>query len=111
MVSILTLVLVISSTLLGAGGALFFKKGVGSIRKMFTSGYLWYGLFLYGLSVILYVAALRFEELTVVYPLVSLTYIWTIIFAAKYLNEKITSTKIIAVSGIIVGVLFITLAG
>lgn len=101
--------LMIIGTLIGALGASLIKKGSNklSLSQLLRSSYLWGGLFLYGLSVIFYVLALRQAELSFVYPLVSITYIWTTIFSVKYLEEKMNRWKWIGLIGIILGVMLI----
>lgn len=109
MVSFVPLLLVLIGAFIGAIGNLVIKKGTNrySFAKLFGSSLLWGGLFLYGLSVIFYVVALRQEELSVVYPLVSTTYLWTTFFSVKYLRERMNKWKWIGLLGIILGVTLI----
>jgi len=67
------------------------------------------GLFLYGLSFVFYIFALRKESLSVLYPFVSTTYIWTTFFSIKFLHEKMNVWKWAGLIGIIIGVTFIGL--
>lgn len=111
MVNFYSVLLVVIGTLIGALGALVLKKGTDkySLKKLLLSAYLWGGLFLYGLSTILYVVALRNENLSVLYPLVSVSYIWTTLFGVKLLKEKMNFWKYLGLSGIILGVVLIGL--
>ena len=109
MVSITALLLVTSGTLIGSCGALVLKKGMNkhSIWQSLFTYYFWGGFFLYGLSTIFYFLALRHEELSVVYPLVSTAYIWTMLLSIKFLGEKLNKWKVLSVCGIILGIILI----
>lgn len=70
-------ILVLVGTVLNSVAALFIKRAVFGkplwviiFRKM-----VWGGLFLYGLSAVLYIIALGRAELSSLYPLVSLTFV------------------------------------
>lgn len=110
MIKLVSVAMVLAGTLVGSVGALVLKKGVGryTFLQFLFSRYFIGGTFLYALSTVLYFLALRQEQLSVVYPLVSTAYIWTTILAALYLNEKITRWKIISLAGIIVGIILIS---
>jgi len=113
MVNLLSIGLVLVGTVLGAMGALILKKGTNKyrLRKMLFTRYFWGGGLLYGISTLLYMFALRGEHLTVLYPLVSTTYLWTTIFGVKFLGEKMNKWKYIGLAGIIIGVIMIGLGG
>jgi len=104
-----SLMLVLIGSFLGAVGTLFIKKGTSacSFWKLWRTKYFWGGMFLYVFSTLFYVIALRSEELSVVYPLVSTTYIFTTYLSVKYLGEKMNKWKWIGLIGIIVGVVLI----
>jgi uncharacterized membrane protein len=109
MIQPLPIALVLIGSFIGAVGSVVIKKGTNkySLARLVTSSYLWVGLFLYGLSVVFYVIALRTEELSVVYPLVSTTYIWTTFFSVRFLSEKMNRYKWVGLLGIITGVIII----
>lgn len=109
MINLLAVVLVVIGTITGAIGALILKKGSekSSLRYFWKDRYLFGGFFFYGMSTVLYIIALRLEHLSVLYPLVSTSYIWTTLFSVKFLHEKMNQWKWIALSGIILGVTFI----
>lgn len=111
MINIFLVVLVITGTFIGAMATTLIKKGTNHypIRKLFFKSILWLGLFLYGISVIFYIIALRQEELSIIYPLVSTSYIWATFFSVKYLGEKMNCWKWLALAGIIIGVSLIGL--
>ena len=111
MVNPLVLGLILFDTLIGAVAALVIKKGTNksSLRHLWKTPYLWGGLFLYGVSVLIYMIILPLEELTVIYPLVATSYIWATIFAVRFLGDKMNQWKYIGLVGIIIGVIFIGL--
>ncbi len=111
MISFLSIILVLMATFIAALGALLIKKVVNrySFREMFSSRLLWLGFFLYGLSFIFYIVALRGESLSVLYPLVSTTYLWTTYLSIRFLGEKMNGWKWLGLLGIIVGVVIIGL--
>ena len=111
MVSVLVLGIMAVGSLLGALGTLSIKKGTtgNSLLQLFrTRRFLW-GFFLLIISTVLYFFALRQEELSVLYPLVSLTYVWTTLLSIKYLGERMNGWKWLGLFGILLGVVFIGL--
>lgn len=111
MVNLISVIFVLIGSLIGALGALVLKKGTSkyTFRALLKSSFLWIGMFLYGLSTIFYVLALKNEELSVIYPLVSTTYIWTTIFSIRFLREKMNRWKYLGLAGIVLGVFLIGL--
>jgi multidrug transporter EmrE-like cation transporter len=63
-----------------------------------------YGLALYGLSTVVLVLALRDGELSLLYPVISLTYAWVTILSFMYLGESVNPFKIAGLCTIILGV-------
>ncbi len=109
MVNILAIGLVLIGAFIGAFGALMVKKSVDkhSFLHSLKSSLMWMGLFFYGISTLLYIMALRKEELSIIYPLVSTTYVWTTLFSVKFLKEEMNTWKWLGLSGIILGVILI----
>jgi drug/metabolite transporter (DMT)-like permease len=105
--------IVISSVLVGLA-PIYIKKGINKIKKMkidyfITNWNLIFGLFLYGCSYIISIPAFKGGDLSVLYPLVSLSYIWVSIFSVKFLKEKMNTIKWIGIILIMIGVSFIGL--
>ena len=67
------------------------------------------GGLLYLLSAVLNIWILRFLDYSVVLPLTSLTYIWTMIISYLILKEKITIKKILGVAFILVGAVIVSI--
>lgn len=107
---------VILSTFLVALGQLFWKLGVSLIKtdsfiiilKSALNFYFITGSLLYGIAAILVVVALNYGNLSLVHPLLTFSQVWTLFFAYYYLSETINSSKIIGVSFILLGSLFIS---
>ncbi len=92
---------VAACTVLGAFGALFLKEGSSHIlpnKKIII------GVLFYGIAMVIGIAALRFGDLSVLYPINSMTYIWVTILSRYRLGEEINMFKIIGISLIVVGV-------
>ncbi|MFB5661958.1 EamA family transporter [Alteribacillus sp. HJP-4] len=97
--------LILLFTLFGAVGGYFFKKASGdglAINKVFVSNFI-AGAFFYGTGALLNIYVLKFLPYTVVFPLTSITYIWTMLLSSIFLKEIITVRKIIGVGCIIIG--------
>ena len=101
---------IIIATWIGAFGALFLKKGSHfKLKDAYKNYPLILGLLLYGLSSILFIYILRFGELSIIYPLTSLSYVWVIILSIWLLKEKITKLKWLGIIFIILGVILLSL--
>jgi drug/metabolite transporter (DMT)-like permease len=98
--------LIVTMTLSGSLGAYFFKKASSSADKLINVIFkpaLYAGGSFYVLGAILNILVLKDLPYTVVLPLSSITYIWTLIISYMILDEKITRRKIIGVILILVG--------
>jgi len=100
--------LVIAATVIGAFGPILLKKGSAKFNlhpiKQLKNYSMIGGILLYALSTILFVPALKGGELSVLYPIVSLGYIWTALLAIKVLGEKMNLYKWLGIAVIILGV-------
>lgn len=91
--------------------SLFLKKSTSSglnIRSFLINPYLYLGGGLYVLSALLNLYLLKRLPYSVVIPLGSLTYIWTLIIAHKYLGEAISKQKLMGILSILIGVILLT---
>lgn len=106
--------LVFIMTLTGSMGAFFLKKGMNKIQKitilnLIKNSYLYIGGVLYVTGAFTNIYLLKIMPYTVVYPMTSLTYVWTMIISTLLLKEKIRLNKILAVGFILIGICFITI--
>lgn len=103
--------LVVIGTVIGAFGALLFKLGADkltfNLKELLKNHKLIWGFILYFISAVFYIIALKGGELSVIYPIVSLAYIWIILLSIKVLKEKMNTLKWLGISTIVVGVVFI----
>ena len=98
-------------TMLGSAAALFLKKASGTegVFALIKNINLYIGGFLYLASAVLNIWILRYLEYSVVLPLTSLTYIWTMILSYIILKEKVTMKKIGGVILILIGAVCVSL--
>jgi len=100
------IILVVVMTLSGSLGGYFFKRATSQSEKLtgviFKPSLYAGGLF-YVLGAGLNILVLKKLPYTVVLPLTSLTYVWTMVISHLVLNEKITRLKITGVTLILVG--------
>ena len=105
------IVLVITATLIGAYGPILLKKAsmkkLTSLKDLSKNYELFGGIFLYGVGTLLFIPALKGGELSVLYPLVAVSYIWVSLLSVKSLGEKMNKFKWLGIVLIIVGVTFI----
>ena len=106
-----SLLLVVFATVIGAYGSLFFKLSSDkislNIKKLLKNYQLFIGIFLYGVSSIIFLIALKGADLSVVYPFVSFSYVCVTILSVKHLKERMNSWKYLGIFLIMVGVTFI----
>ena len=103
----------LSMTLLGAVAALFLKKSAtsSSFVKNLGNPNLYFGCALYVLAAIVNIYVLRFLDYSMVLPLTSLTYVWTMFISKFFLGEDLSKKKILGVSLIVIGATLISLMG
>ena len=104
--------IIILMTMMGSVASLFLKKASASegIRATATNPNLYAGGALYLAAALLNIYVLRLLDYSVVLPLTSLTYIWTMLIAYTVLKERISRQKIAGVVCLIIGACFVTLA-
>lgn len=111
------ILMIFTSIIMGAVGQILLKIGANRLGNLsfnmeglfevFKSYYIWFGLVLFGTSFLLWIKILTKNDLSYVYPMVSISYI-LIILASKFLfNEPFTANKIIGTLAIIAGVFII----
>ncbi|MDY7991472.1 EamA family transporter [Paenibacillus polymyxa] len=98
-------------TLLGALGAFFFKKASTynfGLNKNFLLPFFIGGL-LYFFGSVLNIILLKLLPYTLVYPLTSITYIWTLLVSRIFLSEKISVKKVLGVLLVVLGTFLLIL--
>jgi drug/metabolite transporter (DMT)-like permease len=104
-----SVLLVFSCTLIGAAAQVFFKFGALSIGKaspadVLLNPALLSGYCLYGISTVLLVLALRRGQLSLLYPVISLTYVWVTILSILIFRESLNAYKAIGLTVVVAGV-------
>jgi drug/metabolite transporter (DMT)-like permease len=106
-----SMLLVFAASFLGSFGALFLKAGAGKLhhglRYLIFNPKLALGVVLFMASSLLYVLGLKQGELSVLYPLVSLSYIWALLWSRLFLKEPFTRNKFYGLALILAGIVFI----
>jgi len=124
MVFALTLVLI--CVFLLAIGQFTMKVGMGQVGeiatarqlfnldtlfRMFTNPYVLTGIFLYGISLILWLGAMSTLNISLMYPLASLAYVVAAIIAFIFLKEDVTLLRWAGILVIVGGCFLITRTG
>ncbi len=105
------LLLTALAAFIGSIGQLEFKQGANNlqfdIKLLLTNYHLIAGLVVYALSTVLYIYALNKENLSILYPIIATSYIWTLIFSKIFLKEPVGLTSWAGVFFILLGVTLI----
>ncbi len=105
------LLLTALAAFIGSIGQLEFKQGANNlqfdIKMLLTNYHLIAGVAVYALSTVLYVYALNKENLSILYPIIATSYIWTLIFSKIFLKEPVGLTSWAGVFFILLGVALI----
>ncbi len=108
-----SIVLVLVGSFFGSFGAVFLKLGAehmkGSLARVLTNYWLATGVAFYLLSSVFYMMGVSQGQLTVLYPMVSLGYIWAMLWARLFFKEPFTLAKVGGLALIIFGVSLINL--
>jgi drug/metabolite transporter (DMT)-like permease len=103
-----SILLVFLASFIGSFGAVFLKLGAGRLHREISSLLLnWRlaaGVALYLLSFVFYYMGLRVGQLSVLYPMIALGYIWTMVWSRLFFKEPITSLKLCGIVLIMTGV-------
>ena len=115
--------LVFCCTLLGAAAQILMKIGAHNLPAggpsaiaadplvLLTNFALLGGLSLYGLFTLLLIFALRDGELSVIYPIIALNYVWVTILSLIFFHETMNPFKAAGVAVIVLGVMVLGRGG
>lgn len=106
--------LVLLSTVFTSSGQIFLKKGANQLALDFISllknNPLVLGCVLYGVGAIMLIVSLKYGELSVLYPLYALNFIWVSVLSPKFFpSDSMNVVKWLGVFFVIAGVSFIGL--
>jgi drug/metabolite transporter (DMT)-like permease len=116
--------LVFLCTLIGAGAQMLIKKGAGALQLhvtlpdvvrdptlifryafgIITNPLLFVGYAMYGVNTLLMAAALKGRELSLLFPIIALTYVWVSILSVTLLGEQMNWFRGGGIALIVVGV-------
>jgi multidrug transporter EmrE-like cation transporter len=104
-----SILLVFICTILGAAAQILMKMGSAhmahfDVVKVFTDWQLFSGYALYGVNTLLLMLALRDGELSRLYPIIALTYVWVTLLSAYFFHEELTFWKLTGITIIVAGV-------
>lgn len=95
-------------TVLGAAAQILMKIGMThfqpNVWALVTNVPLFIGYVLYGINTLLLVLALREGELSMLYPIIALTYVWVTLLSYTLLQEPPNALKNAGVAAIVLGV-------
>ena len=108
-----SMLLVLVASVIGSLGAVGLKYGAGRLRLHWRSvlfnHHLAIGIALFLLSSYFFVLGVREGELTILYPMVSLGYVWTLVWSRLFFAEPFTRNKFIGLGMILSGIVFLNL--
>ncbi len=105
--------IVFVQTLFGAVAQILLKAGTQQqhgdgladiVIGIFTNPQLFVGYTLYGVSALLMIAALKYGELSILYPVIAMTYVWVAILSVSIYGESVSLLKFGGLSSIVLGV-------
>ena len=113
MADIFTTILVVIVTLLASVGSTFLKKGAKSFNmnplRQIRNHNLIIGVLLDCMAASIFIYALRFGDLAVLFPLTSLSYVWIAFLGKFWLKENISKVHLLGTIFIIAGVILVGL--
>jgi len=107
-----SMLLMLVASLIGSAGAVLLKLGAMELNKGFwhiLNFKLATGVVVYLVSWCFFVLGIRHGELSVLYPMVSLGYVWTLLWARLFFQEAFTREKFAGLALILLGVFFVGL--
>ncbi len=103
--------MVFFAAFIGSFAAVFLKGGADRLHRelssIWTNWRLAAGVGLFVFSSLLYLKGLKNGELTVLYPMVSFGYIWTLVWSRICFHEPITKHKFLGLVLIVAGIVLL----
>ncbi len=107
-----SMALVLVASFIGSFGAVFLKAGsnrANGIWTLLVNPRLALGVFLYLVSTVFYLMGIRHGELSVLYPMVSLGYVFTLLWSRRIFKEAFTREKLLGLSLVLLGIVLLGL--
>jgi drug/metabolite transporter (DMT)-like permease len=109
-----SIVMVLTASFIGSFGAVFLKLGANHLHRnvltIFVNWRLGIGVVFFVSSSLLYLQGIRDGELTILYPMVSLGYVWTLFWSRLFFQEPFTRNKFIGLALILSGIVLLALS-
>jgi drug/metabolite transporter (DMT)-like permease len=106
-----SMLLVFGASVVGSFGMVFLKKGSATVKGTsllsFVNPGVIIGVALFLGSSVFYTLGIKGGQLSVLYPMVSLGYIWALLWARLFFNEPLTRQKFYGLGLILVGVFLV----
>ena len=103
-----SILLVLLGAFVGSFGAVLLKSGAGRLhRQVHTLIFNWRlaaGILAFLASSMFFVAGIKNGELTILYPMASFGYIWTLLWSRLFFGEKFTRNKFVGIAMILLGI-------
>jgi drug/metabolite transporter (DMT)-like permease len=103
-----SILLVFACTILGSAAQLLIKTGMSHfsphLSALITNLPLIAGYTLYGINTLMMVLALKNGEMSLLYPIIALTYVWTTLLSYTLLKEPSNVYKDVGILTIVLGV-------
>ncbi len=111
-----SIALVFVCTILGAGAQILMKTGSAQVTHfdvimILTNPPSLAGYILYGINTLLLMLALRDGELSLLYPVIALTYVWVTMLSVYFFHETMNPWKVAGIAVIMAGVTVLGRAG
>jgi len=109
----LAVAIVFLQTLLGAIAQILLKNGTlqqkgdgmaDIVIAISSNSHMFAGYALYGVSALLMIAALKYGELSILYPIIAMTYVWVTILSVLIYAETVSLLKFVGLASIVTGV-------
>ena len=103
-----SILLVLFTTLLTSSAQILWKKGSAilafDIISIVTNYYLIGGIVLYIIGGTLLIISFRGGDVSVLYPIIAMSYIWVSLLSVRFLGETMNAFKWLGVLSIIIGI-------
>lgn len=102
---------VFGASFIGSIAAVFLKGGADRLHRKLSS--IWSnwrlaaGIMLFVLSSLFYLKGIKNGELTILYPMVSFGYVWTLLWSRIFFHEPLTKHKFAGLALIMLGILLL----
>jgi multidrug transporter EmrE-like cation transporter len=109
-----SILLVLMASFIGSFGAVFLKLGAAHLNRGIRGALNWQlatGLGLFLGSSVPFIIALKHGELSVLYPMVSLSYVWAMLWSKMFFGEPVSKGKVGALALILCGIICIGVGG